>query len=311
MATLLSPGVSQNLSALQERAGYPYYYPTPNRLLSQLDELTSTLGAATVLADQDLSVVIPAYASNANIVAHRVPTTSEIFPADRQQEALQRLIDQDTFFRSRYLTEDAVDVLNRYDVGYVIASSGSDLDIQMRLAPEWFEWIVDDQSYSLVSGAGVADVDAQHRGQYGPGRTTVGHSRVRCMSRRWMRMRTICWRWRGWPTYHRRADSSPDAISHYEEILRRADLPVVNYRLGNIYRDLGQIERAIAEYDVAQQTAPQVSRFHTALGDVCLSAGRDMCAEEQYTAAVASQNLPDEAARLVAQADMWRQRGPH
>ncbi len=29
----------------------------------------------------------------------------------------------------------------------------------------------------------------------------------------------------------------------------------------------------------------------------------------QYTAAVANQNLPDEAAQAVAQADLWRQRG--
>ena len=63
-------------------------------------------GPATVLADQDLSVTIPAYVANASIVAHRMPTTSEVFPADRQFEALQRLIDQDAFFRSSFLTQE-------------------------------------------------------------------------------------------------------------------------------------------------------------------------------------------------------------
>ncbi len=150
-ALLLSPGIVQNLAALQERAGYPYYYPTPQRLLAELDRLTTLNGAATVLADQDLSVSIPAYAAHANIIAHRIPTTSEIFPADQQDEALQRLIDQDAFFRSRYLTEDAIAVLQKYDVGYVITPSAGNLDIQLRLAPEWFEWLVDDQSYSLYA----------------------------------------------------------------------------------------------------------------------------------------------------------------
>ena len=64
-------------------------------------------GPATVLADQDLSVTIPAYVANASIVAHRMPTTSEVFPADRQSEALQRLIDQDAFFRSSFLTQES------------------------------------------------------------------------------------------------------------------------------------------------------------------------------------------------------------
>ncbi|MFN2202191.1 MAG: tetratricopeptide repeat protein [Caldilineaceae bacterium] len=307
-AAVLSPAAAHNLSALQERAGYPYYFPTPDHLLAELDRKTSTLGSATVLADQDLSVVIPAYAANANIVAHRMPTTSEIFPADRQQEALQRLIDQDTFFRSRYLTEDAIEVLNRYDVGYVIAASGSDLDIQMQLATDWFEWIIDDQSYSLYQVRQL------------PTTVPVVEGNSALAQRQWDTADAL---------YEKALELDPDnllalaglaeisqargefasAISHYEEILRRADLPVVNYRLGNIYRDMGQLDRAIAEYDAAQQMAPQISRFHTALGDVCFSAGRDTCAAEQYAAAVANQNLPDASARLVAQADMWRQRG--
>ena len=52
-----------------------------------------------------------------------------------QVDALQRLIDQENFFRSRYLTQDSIDILERYSVDYVIAPSGSNLDIQFRLAP--------------------------------------------------------------------------------------------------------------------------------------------------------------------------------
>ncbi len=309
MVTLfVSPSMMQNLSALEERAGYPYYYPTPADLLGKLDEMTTTIGSATVLADQDLSVVIPAYAANANIVAHRVPTTSEIFPADQQQIALQRLIDQDTFFRSRYLTDSAVDILNKYDVGYIIASSASDLDIQLRLAPEWFKWIIDDQSYSLYQVVQP------------PTKPDSIAANSALAERRWDDASLL---------YNRALKANPNnllayaglaeiaqsqgkfatAIDYYEKILLRENLPVVSYRLGNIYRDLGQLDRAMAEYYSAQQTAPQIARLHTAMGDVCLSAGRDNCAEEQYLAAVVNQNLPDEAARLVAQADMWRQRG--
>lgn len=50
------------------------------------------------MADPDVSVTLPAYVAKANVVAHRMPTTSEIFPANQQDVALQRLIDQDKFF---------------------------------------------------------------------------------------------------------------------------------------------------------------------------------------------------------------------
>ena len=75
LALLLSPLIARNLQAMHERAAYPYFFPTPQRLLTRLAELTAAHGAATVMADQDLSVSIPAYVANANIVAHRVPTT--------------------------------------------------------------------------------------------------------------------------------------------------------------------------------------------------------------------------------------------
>ncbi len=305
---ILAPGTAHNLAALKERAGFPYYYPTPERLLTKLDELTTANGPATVLADQDLSVSIPAYAAHANIVAHRIPTTSEIFPADRQHEALQRLIDQDLFFRSRYLTEEAIAVLQRYDTGYIITSSASNLDIQLRLAPDWFEWLIDDQSYSLYAVRQLPQVTPSVQGN-----TALAERR-----------------WDAAADYYRQALAEnpgnflamaglaeiahargqfSEAIDYYEDVFARANLPVVHYRLGQIYHELGQVERSIDEFSRAQEIAPQIARFHMALGDVCLSAGREGCAAEQYTAAVANQNLPDEAAQAVAQADLWRQRG--
>jgi hypothetical protein len=147
----LSPGIVRNIQNLNDRSASSYFFPTPERILTYLKETTAHSDPVTVLADQDLSVTIPAYVANANIVAHRAPTTSEVFPADQQDVALQRLIDQDTFYRTPYLTVDSVDILGRYDVRYVVTSSGSDVDMQLRLAPQWFEWLMDDQSFSLYA----------------------------------------------------------------------------------------------------------------------------------------------------------------
>ncbi|HXF62020.1 MAG TPA: tetratricopeptide repeat protein, partial [Caldilineaceae bacterium] len=311
LGLLLSPMIIRNLQMLHDRAAYPYYYPTPERLLSRLDELTRINGPATVLADQDLSVSIPAYVAQGHIVAHRVPTTSEIFPADQQEAALQRLIDQAAFFRSRYLTAASMAILRRYEVGYIIAPSGSSLEIQLRLAPDWFEWVMDDQSYSLYAVRALPDINAVREGSIA-GNTALAE-------RRWDEAEAA---------YRAELDRDPgnllalvgmaeiahargrfnEALAWYDQAMAQADLPVLHFRLGQLHTELGQIERAVAEFDLAQRGAPYVARFHVAAGDACLSAGQEACAAEQFEAAVANRNLPDEASRLIALADLWRQR---
>jgi hypothetical protein len=90
---LLSPGIARNIRELNYRPVSTVFYPTPTRIFARLNKITARSGPVTVLADQELSVTIPAYVAGANIVAHRMPTTSEIFPANQQDVALQRLID--------------------------------------------------------------------------------------------------------------------------------------------------------------------------------------------------------------------------
>lgn len=307
VTALLSPMIVRNLAMLQDRAAYPYYFPTPDRLLSTLDELTRSRGAATVMADQDLSVSIPAYVAKANIVAHRAPTTSEVFPADQQDKALQRLIDQADFFRSRYLTADTLAILRRYDVGYIVATSGSNLDIQLRLAPEWFTWVLDDQSYSLYIVETLPETNA----------TIRGNSAL--AQRQWDDAAA---------EYAAALDEQPgdllalvgladiahargrfgEALNYIQQAMAEADLPVLHYKLGQLHTQLGQIERAVVEFDTTQAKAPNVARFHVAAGDACLAVGDEACAAEQYGRAAASRNLPDQASELILLADLWRQR---
>lgn len=308
VALLLSPLVARNLQAMHERAAFPYFFPTPQRLLNRLAELTAANGAATVLADQDLSVSIPAYVANAHIVAHRVPTTSEVFPATQQDDALQRLIDQAGFFQSRFLTASTLEILERYQVGYVVAPSGSNLEVQLRLASQNFEWLLDDQSYSLYAVREMPTMTASVRGntalaerlwdeaegQYNlalaenpgdllalAGMGEIAHARGRFS----------------------------EALTWYQRALEQADLAVLHYRLGQLYTQMGQLEAAVAEFDQAQMQSPNVARYHVAAGDACLSLGDEPCAAEQYALAAANRNLPDKASEMITLADLWRQRG--
>ena len=152
LALVISPAMANTLETMRLRAAFPYFYPTPTAIFRPAGR-TDAQGTApaTVLADQDLSVTIPAYVANANVIAHRVPTTSEIFPADHQVEALQRLIDQETFFRTRYLTQDSFDILTAYACDYVVVPAAATWTSRCGSSPSGSTWLEDDQSYSLYA----------------------------------------------------------------------------------------------------------------------------------------------------------------
>jgi tetratricopeptide (TPR) repeat protein len=303
-----SPLVVRNIQNLKDRVVAPVFFPTPRHLLTGLNDLTAGGGPVTVLADQDLSVTIPAYVANANVVAHRIPTTSEVFPADQQNVALQRLIDQYTFFHTPYLTANSVDILQRYNVQYVVVASGSSLDMQLRLAPQWFEWLMDDQSFSLYGLHQLPTTTA----------SILGNSVL--VQRQWSEAEQ----------YYQAAlqQSSGDllaltglaeiaraqgqydvAVTKLQQAKSQIDVPILHYRLGQLYAESGQVDQSAIEFDLAQRVAQGVSRFHVALGDACLNLGQVVCTTAQYQGAVATENLPDEASRYIAQADLWRQQG--
>ena len=303
----LGPLIGQNLQTLAYRATLTADFPAPQRIFAHLQTLTAGR-PATVLADQNLSVTLPAYVAQANIVAHRMPTTSEIFPADQQADALQRLIDQARFYRARYLTAETLDVLGRYQAGYLIATSGSDLDIQLRAAPQWFTWELDDQGYSLYT------IHQQ------PQLTPAINGNTALAQRLWVAAENF---------YTEEQKQNPDsalavlglaelarvqgqftrAIDTLQGAIEQTDQPIFHYRLGQIYAELGQFEQSIAELSRAQSAMPTVPRIQLALSDVCLSAGDVDCAAEHLAATLDGRTFADEAGRNIALADLWRQRG--
>ena len=311
-ALALSPAIGRNIQNLHDRTSSPYYFPTPTGIFDHLRRATAS-GPATVLADQDLSVTIPAYVANAGIVAHRMPTTSEVFPADRQSEALQRLIDQDAFYRSSFLTPESMDVLQRYGVRYVVTASGSDLDTQLRLSPQWFDWQLDDQSYSLYE---VDPAGLPANSETLLGNTAIASQQWELAKQRYqialsqdpgdllalLGLAEIA---------HAHGDFDT-AVQHLQSAIDQDPLvsvPNLHYRLGQLNAERGKLDSAKAEFISAESHAPQVARFHEALGDVCLTLEDKACAVEQYHQAVATRNLPSQDTRLIAEGDLWRRRG--
>ena len=304
---LLSPGILSNIRNLNGRMAFAYSYPTPGGIISRLNAELAANGPAMVLAEQDLSVTIPAYVANAHVLAHRMPTTSEVFPADQQDIALQRLLDQDSFFNTPYLTESSVSTLQNYNVGYVVVPSGSELDLQLRMASEWFTWLEDHEAYTLYAVDNTPVTTEAISGNTAMAEHDWTKARLHFESAIKENEQSMLARV-GLAEIAQREGQFDIASSLLEQMIAQEDAPVLHYKLGQLYAQQGNVEESIGEFDIAQEMAPSVARYHVALGDACLSDGMEQCAAAQYRDAVELQGWPDEASRLVAEADLWRQR---
>lgn len=305
---LLRTSIADNIQTLNYKASAARFFPAPAQLLARLEEETVRSGPVIVAADQELSVTLAAHVANANLIGHRILNTSEIYPADQQDVALQRLIDQYYLFQTPWLTEHSIEILREYDASYIVASAGSDLDLQLHLSPQWFEWLLDDQSYSLFAIRELPTVTASIRGNTAMEQGQWATAQERYQNALHQDPADLVALVGLAETYYIQGqfDAALDAL---QGALSRVDLPILHYRLGRLYAEMGQIELSIAELNRAQEAAPDVARFHVALGDACLNAGQEDCAQEQYEAAVDAQELPDEASRFSALAGLWQQRG--
>ena len=304
----LTPNILSNIQNLNGRIAFSYAYPTPHKIFDALNAEIGSKGTTTVFADQDLSVTIPAFVADAAIVAHRTPTTSEIFPADQQDVALQRLIDQNYFFTTPYLTAESLAILERYDTAYLIAESGGDLDMQLRMAPDWFTWLVDDAEYSLYAVTDTPTVNAAINGNTAMAAKEWENAQTHyaaALAQNSQDTLALV----GLAELAQRQGQFANATEYLQTAIAVKDAPILHYHLGKLFADQGFAEESIAAFDAAQEMAPDIARYHAALGDACLNANLEQCAEEQYKTAVALQNWREESGKLIAEADLWRQRG--
>jgi tetratricopeptide (TPR) repeat protein len=302
---VLAPSTLSSLRKIQYQDEGPRIFPTPNDLLSRLNEETLRTGPVMVAANQNLSVTIPVYAPNANIIGHRVFNTSEFFPADQQDLALQRLIDQYDLYHTSFLNKNTIEILERYNVRFIIASSGSGLDFQLRLSPQWFEWLVNDQSFSLYAVKEIPSITDSIKGNTAildrDWETAERHFRTALEKNKDDLLALT-----GLVALHRTKGQGAIALNSLEKIESLIDSPLVHFRKGQILTEIGQIEKSIEEFELAVEGSPEVSRYHLSLGDACLRAGDYGCATREYQAAV--DDISDNSTRLITLAELWRKR---
>lgn len=303
------PAITTQLQNIQQQAVLTVYNKVSLPLMERIADETEATGPVLVMAPQTISVAIPAFAANANVVGHRALTMSEMFPAAQQVEALQRLLDQNQFFSNHYLTAESARLLNRYQPRFVLAPTGSDLDTQLRLFPGWFTWLFDDQGFSLY--------ETQKR-PFSISLTLQANTALQ--NQEWQTAQRL---------YLAALQTNPQdylalaglaevqqfqgqfaqAAATWQQLAQVIPAPGIYFRLGQLYGALGDTPQSMAAYAQAQELAPDVPHFHVAYGDVCHQVGLDACAQTQYETAVSSLHPSDTAAQQTELAVIWEERG--
>ncbi len=308
LGLLLSPQIYQNVRNVRLGSAAPDIFSAPQALLARLDDETSAGGPAMVAADQRLSVSVPVFAPNANIIAHRIFNVSEFFPAHMQDVALERLIDQHVLFNTPQLTERSVDILAKYGVQFVIVETGSRLDLQYRMATQWFEWLMDDTEYSLYAVRATPSVTESIQGNTALVARDLEAAealyRFALAQNPDDPLATV-----GLVTVYRDGGRFDEAIARMEGLAARQPSATVYYHLGRLLSDAGRVGESIGIFEQAIEAAPNVARYHLALGNSCLRAEDEACAQAAYKQAFGLDPSYSEATRLLLEADLWRQRG--
>lgn len=302
---LAAPMVRNNLEDQRYVLTSPNLFPTPQQLYARLDQETRQTGPVMVAASQNVSVTMPVFAPNANVIAHRVFNTSEFFPATMQDVALQRMIDQDYLFRTPYLTDRSLDILRQYDVRYVVVPADSGLHLQLSLLPEAFEWLVIDEGFSLYRVNALPGETASIRGnaalvnrQLEAAETYYQAALAEDAADPVANIGMAAVQWaRG------RFDQ---AVERVEAVAAANPSPAVQFHLGQLYSEMGRLEESRAVLAQVVAEAPDVPIYHQRLGDVCMRAGNAACARREYAAAVPRRL--DEGDRFAALGARWNSR---
>jgi tetratricopeptide (TPR) repeat protein len=299
---LLSGFIRANLREIQNTSASVSPFPQPKQLLAALSRFASDK-AIMVAADQALSVSIPAYVSNANIIGHRIFNISEFFPASQQDIALKREIDQYYLFNTSYLTENSIRILLDYGVNYIAIRTDSNLNCQLRLANYWFDWVLDDGDYSLyavIHKPGVTDtirgltaLEANQPDQaeaYFQSALKNGNPDRLAQA--------------GLAMVYRTHGQINQALDLWQAIASAIPVAPVYDQIGRISQDLNNTDASQTAYEQAVKLSPDVNTYHWQLGDIYANQGQINSAEDEYHLAVKS--IADETDQLALIGDHWQ-----
>ncbi|MBI5293628.1 MAG: tetratricopeptide repeat protein [Chloroflexi bacterium] len=122
---------------------------------------TSIGSGATIIATPDLDLCLPAAVGNAYPVEFGLSSTINRFPKSRITEGEQRFYDDFDFTKAQVVDRDFMDILTRWNVGFILLRQDSPLASQLRHLPGLFELQWEESRYSFYRVRPGIGVDIQ------------------------------------------------------------------------------------------------------------------------------------------------------
>ncbi|NPV07583.1 MAG: tetratricopeptide repeat protein [Anaerolineae bacterium] len=265
---------------------------------------------SVLIADYATNLIVPAYVGKPDLVAYRATNTSEEFPAERQDEALQRIRDLDTFNRAEKLDAQVVDILRRYPVRYVLLPDDHPLSCQFRHAGEPYTEVARDDRYRLFRvesppeehGAIAANTLLESRDWEGAELAYTRALEADPEDRLALMGLAETWQIRNRPT---------EAVALLEPVIRGKADECLCAAAALAYEADARPGEALLAWQRAVAEAPQVSYLRLRLGDAYLFAGRLGEAAAAYEAAVGLVHRPGSSAYYLTVGKLWQSRRIH
>ena len=293
----LLPVVALVLMALVFRTYIIDFYERMTNLENPVDEFSDELVAymqanidaqgATILSDTETNPLISSVMYRTYVVAHRYNTTNETFPADKQDEAIQRMYDVEKFTDARLVDDWLMGILAQYGVDYILLPIDSALTCQLPHLENLFQLLYADEQYQLYKVLDTSSDDlvvransdllAQNYAQAESGYGNAIQSGTETVAAYLGLSESL----RGQGLYPAALQVAETALTQYPQDM------CVNRTLGNLYVAVGKKVKAAQRYEALSSLGSDDYQDYKTLGDLYWLIDQPEDAERAYMQASA------------------------
>ncbi len=235
-----------------------------------------------ILSDLQTNPMITAELYHTYVVAHRYNTTSEVLPADKQDEAIQRLYDVEYFTNASLVDSRMMEIIHTYHVKYILLPVASPLSCQFPFLENFFTLVYSDDQYQLLQVNGTS-LDNQ---------AIQGNNAL--LSENYIQAETDFTgalqqgtgnivSYLGLSTALQEQGQISNALKIANEALNQYPQSIcINRLLGNLYIDVGDKNQAVQQYQTVTSLGSKESSDYKTLGNLYWLLNQSDKAESAY-----------------------------
>jgi tetratricopeptide (TPR) repeat protein len=268
---------------------------TAKDVLTQLSEL-SIEESINVLSSPRVNICVPGYAPLANVVEFRGLGTVNRLSEDNLAESMQRLEDVNYFKIANYLDDLLLDAITRHNIDYVLVQKDNmELDYQFRYSTADFLSVYEDDDYHLYKVIGPLNSNRVIEGNTALRQRQYGDA-LQIFTQILKEEPTNILAHLGLGLTLEGLGEPESAVIAFEDALAYApDEPALHTQLANTHVLMKNFDKAVREYQLAVQLAPERDGTQLALGKLLVVIGQEETARHNFERIAATRADKDTA----------------